>query len=413
MSETEIDGLLGLSMLSAAKKISYYVNRNKPVLVTGETGTGKSWLAKIVAGKFDDFIEISCVDTNDNLFRSSLFGHKKGAFTGATENSPGVIENAKNGVVILDEIGDLPKETQGALLRLIQERKYRILGGIDDKETDVRFIAVTNKPDKLRLDLDARFVKIQIPSLNKRRDELPSMIREILIKLSVNSITAEAMICLMSYKWKTNFRQLETVLEGVIAEQVINSTSSFNWGKKLKNEVVVTKVELKMLPPALRIYFEDWIEEGKPSSEYPSPFEKIETLEIGSSNFCQEALKLYVDFSKHIISKPRDPFKFKTSHLDKWFHTYRKTVDSKSPKESESKPLKKRTLLINMTKGETETFLLTYLSKFTIDQVKHLYWESIGKLGYSSYSAGGRKAGVSDKTVKDNFEKYGITLKSE
>ncbi|MBK8980752.1 MAG: sigma-54-dependent Fis family transcriptional regulator [Ignavibacteria bacterium] len=182
---------------------------------------------KTVSGLENSFVAINCSAIPENLLESELFGHTKGAFTGATENQKGVFEQANGGTLLLDEIADMPIHLQSKLLRVIENWEIKPIGSDKVKKIDVRLISATNqnikeliKEKKFREDLYYRIstVTITMPTLNERKDDIPLLTDHILKKLSVRydknfSIDAEGLVFLMELDWKGNIRELENVLE--------------------------------------------------------------------------------------------------------------------------------------------------------------------------------------------------------
>ena len=205
---------IGSSLDGIKKQIRDHVSNNRPVLLLGETGTGKSMLSRWAGEKEgSEVFEFSCVDTGDELFRSAVFGHEKGAFTGANETRKGLVEEAGQNVLFLDEIGDLPKTTQSALLRLVENRKYRRLGSNKDKNAHCKFIAATNQEDNLRQDLKARFYEVRIPPLFERKRDLLEIIQNRLIALKFDLISELTLFLVLDYGWPMNTRELFKEIE--------------------------------------------------------------------------------------------------------------------------------------------------------------------------------------------------------
>ena len=202
------------------------------VLLTGESGTGKELAARAIHGlsprRAGPFVAINCAGLPETLIESELFGHEKGAFTGAVDRQPGCFEMAQQGTVLLDEIGDMPITTQATLLRVLEEGKVRRLGGKREIDLDVRVIAATNadlteaiREGKFREDLYYRLnvFPIPLPPLRERKEDLP-VLTEALIHLinqkhgtRVTGIAPEAMQSLEAYHWPGNIRELRNLLE--------------------------------------------------------------------------------------------------------------------------------------------------------------------------------------------------------
>ena len=200
-----------------------------PVLILGETGTGKEVAARALhqAEPRGSFIPIDCGSLVGPLMESELFGHAKGAFTGASETKKGLIELANGGTAFFDEIGDLPLELQVKLLRLLQEREYRPVGSLAWHKVDIRVIAATHRNlvqqverGLFRQDLFYRLnvIALRLPPLRERKEDIPDLIERFLAKSSSRyTITAEAMDLLKAYDWPGNVRELQNCLDRMMA----------------------------------------------------------------------------------------------------------------------------------------------------------------------------------------------------
>lgn len=206
------------------------------VLITGESGTGKEMVAKAIHfnGPLKDrpFVTVNCGAIPESLMESEMFGHKKGSFTGAVVDKSGLFEVADGGTLFLDEVGELPVSIQVKLLRAIQERVIRRVGGTDDTKVDVRIIAATNrdledmvKKSEFRQDLFYRLnvINIKTPSLRERPEDVPLLANHFLQKYnnrltkSIGGISAEAMDLLKKYDYPGNVRELENIIERTVA----------------------------------------------------------------------------------------------------------------------------------------------------------------------------------------------------
>jgi DNA-binding NtrC family response regulator len=205
------------------------------VLVLGESGTGKSFLCRTVhelsPRKGRPFVEIGCSTIPEHLIESELFGYEKGAFTDAKATKKGLIETAEGGTVFLDEIGDMPTAMQSKLLSLIEERKFRRVGGLQQLSADVRILAATNRnlhdlvqEGKFRLDLYYRLnvVTIEMPPLRGRPEDIALLVEHFLKHFSqkhscqTNSITQPALEALQNYSWPGNVRELKNLMEKLV-----------------------------------------------------------------------------------------------------------------------------------------------------------------------------------------------------
>lgn len=205
------------------------------VLVQGESGTGKELVARAVHSTGDrsskPFVTVACAALAESLLESELFGHEKGAFTGAVGQKKGKFEIADGGTIFLDEIGDISPKLQVDLLRVLQERSFFRVGGSEEIRVDVRVIAATNhnlladvKEGKFREDLYYRLyvINIHIPPLRERREDIPLLARHFLERLShelnkdVRDISDAAMRVLMNHDWPGNARELENAVERAI-----------------------------------------------------------------------------------------------------------------------------------------------------------------------------------------------------
>ncbi|HKP68286.1 MAG TPA: sigma-54 dependent transcriptional regulator [Pyrinomonadaceae bacterium] len=216
------------------KLILKIAKSNSTVLIRGESGTGKEMIARSIHGNSlrsnEVFQAVNCAAINENLLESELFGHEKGSFTGAVGEKKGLFEVANNGSLFLDEIGELDIALQAKLLRALQEKEIRRVGGIKDIEVDVRVIAATNR-DLLKMAEEQRFredlyyrlnvLSIEIPPLRERRSDIPVLIEYFLKKHTRGTerkvgIEGEAKKLLLDYHYPGNVRQLESALERAI-----------------------------------------------------------------------------------------------------------------------------------------------------------------------------------------------------
>jgi len=241
-----LEGLIGQS--EALKRVVDMAHRAAPtdltILVQGESGTGKEVLTRAIhrlsVRKDEPFVPVNCAAIPEGLLESELFGHERGAFTGAVRARPGRFELAKEGTLFLDEIGDMPLSMQAKILRVLQEREFERVGGTRTMTADVRVIAATHRDldaavaqGTFRQDLFYRLqgVGIVLPPLRERVDDLPLLATHLLERAAQRLtrqpavLSPEALRCLWTYPWPGNVRELQHVLEGamVLSDGVIRS----------------------------------------------------------------------------------------------------------------------------------------------------------------------------------------------
>jgi two-component system response regulator AtoC len=230
----EFDEIIGQSqpMLDLFETLSRVAPADSTVLITGESGTGKELVARAIHGNsprcYYPFITVSCGALPDSLLESELFGHEKGAFTGAEQIRKGRIEMANGGTLFLDEIGEISAKTQVDLLRVLQEKKIQRLGSEREIPVDVRILAATNRDllkaigeQRFREDLYYRLnvISVHLPPLRQRKEDIPilaeSFIRKFCLEMNKDlvAIGPEAMRLLTNYHWPGNVRELENIIE--------------------------------------------------------------------------------------------------------------------------------------------------------------------------------------------------------
>jgi DNA-binding NtrC family response regulator len=214
------------------KMVNQIASNQSSILIEGESGTGKELIAQLIHKKSDrankPFIKVNCAALNDNLLESELFGHEKGAFTGAVKSKKGRFELANGGTIFLDEIGEVSQAMQTKLLRVIQEREFERVGGVATIKVNVRIISATNKKlveeianNNFREDLYYRLnvIPISVPSLRERKEDIPLLVNYFLKKSSKNnkmaikSVSDNGMKVLLEYAWPGNIRELENLVE--------------------------------------------------------------------------------------------------------------------------------------------------------------------------------------------------------
>jgi DNA-binding NtrC family response regulator len=222
-------------MLKIFDLVAQVAPSRSTVLLQGESGTGKELIAKAIhlnSTRHDrTFVPVNSGSTPPDLLESTLFGHVKGAFTSAINSKKGLFEVADRGTLFLDEIGTMTMDTQSKILRVLQDRKFMHLGGVQEIQVDVRIIAATNvdlrqmvREGKFREDLFYRLnvISIDLPPLRQRREDIPLLVQHFLQKYSAENerptrrITTEALRPLVSYNWPGNVRELENTIERAV-----------------------------------------------------------------------------------------------------------------------------------------------------------------------------------------------------
>jgi len=222
-------------MLKIFDLVAQVAPSRSTVLLQGESGTGKELIAKAIhlnsTRRDRPFVPVNSGSTPPDLLESTLFGHVKGAFTSAVVSKKGLFEVADRGTLFLDEIGTMSMDTQAKILRVLQDRKFMHLGGVQEIQADVRIIAATNvdlrqmvKEGKFREDLFYRLnvISIDLPPLRQRREDIPLLVQHFLQKYSeenerpIRRIATEALRPLMSYSWPGNVRELENTIERAV-----------------------------------------------------------------------------------------------------------------------------------------------------------------------------------------------------
>ena len=300
-------------------RISKVAPTDSSVLITGETGTGKELVARAIHRRSrrssHAFVSVNCAVIPRDLIASELFGHEKGAFTGATQRRLGRFELAEKGTIFLDEVGELPAETQIALLRVLQEREFERIGGTGPIRADVRVIAATNRDlesaiesGKFRSDLFYRLnvFPIELPSLRKRQEDIPLLVTYFLNRYArkagrhFTAIDRKSLNLLQSYAWPGNIRELQNVIERsvIVSEsQTFSVDKSWLSHRPLASDVDVQPNLLNRLPAQQKVVIEAALREcggrvygpagaaaklGMPRTTLES---KIKSLKINKNRF--------------------------------------------------------------------------------------------------------------------------------
>ncbi len=282
----EFEGIIGRSskMKELFKEISIVSKSNSTVLIEGESGTGKELVAKAIhrlsERKDNPFIPINCSAIPLELFENELFGHEKGAYTGANAKTLGKIELAQEGTLFLDEIGEMPQLIQAKLLRVLQEKEFFRVGGTELIKMRCRVISATNRnlekmveEGKFREDLFYRInvVHLRIPPLRERKEDIPLLVNQFLKKYSkennkeVTEIDPAVIEIFLDYDWPGNVRELENAIERAVVmcpidkikvehipKRIINKTSTKQKTEKIPtNTYNLTEIERKIILTAL------------------------------------------------------------------------------------------------------------------------------------------------------------------
>jgi len=308
----------------AVSAVARVAPTDSTVLLSGETGTGKELFARAIHKNSlrseRPFVAVNCAAIPDSLIASELFGHEKGAFTGAIQRRLGRFELADGGTLFLDEVGDLPVETQVALLRVLQEREFERVGGIRPIKVDVRVIAATNRDlskavseGSFRRDLFYRLnvVPIEIPTLRERRDDIPLLVHYFVDRFGrkvgkkISEIDVQSMDFLKDYFWPGNIRELQNIIERavIVSDSPVLSIDE-NWlsqplpafetnnhfepFQKISSEVQRSLIEDALRESGGRVYGPAGAARrlGIPRSTLES---KIRTLRIDKNRFRSEA----------------------------------------------------------------------------------------------------------------------------
>src|SRR2546423_9623325 len=257
----EFSNIIGRSaaMVDVFKMIETVARTNSTILLTGESGTGKGLVAQAIhfhsLRRDKPMVSLNCGALPENLLESELFGHMRGAFTGADSNKKGLLEVAERGTVFLDEIGEMSAVMQVKLLRVLQERRFRRVGGLDELQADIRVIAATNQDlakaiaeGRFREDLYYRIhvIPIALPPLRDRRGDIPLLAQPFAAKYTqqmdkaITGISHDAMDLLALHDWPGNIRELENAIERAVALEATPSILSDSLPAGIRGDVVKT-----------------------------------------------------------------------------------------------------------------------------------------------------------------------------
>lgn len=261
-----------LKMLEIFEMIDTISQTDSTVLIIGESGTGKELISKAIHNKSErsgcEFVSINCGALPENLLESELFGHTRGAFTDAHKDKKGLFEVADKGTLFLDEIGEMSPKMQVKLLRAIQERKVRKVGGSQEIEVDVRIISATNKDltesiktGEFRTDLFYRLnvISINVPPLRERKDDIPLLLEYFLrifnkkFNRQIEGFEKDALDIVINYAWPGNIRELENVIERAVALE----KGAFIGIKSLPSDLVYNISETEVMPSNIDALLKD------------------------------------------------------------------------------------------------------------------------------------------------------------
>jgi transcriptional regulator with GAF, ATPase, and Fis domain len=267
-----IEGIIGNSpkLIEALDKVIQVAPFDNTVLILGETGTGKEGIVKAIhhlsARKGRPLVKVNCAAIPVNLVESELFGHERGAFTGATDKRVGKFEQADGGTLFLDEIGELPVEVQSKLLRALQEKEIERVGGRATIKTDVRIIAATNRnllkeiaAGRFRMDLYYRInvFPIYLPPLRERREDISALANHFLkyfgnnIRSEPMSLSTAALKQLEDYNWPGNIRELQHLIERHVLQSKSSRIETFDMPDQIPGNELLPPIE-----PEIKSYIE-------------------------------------------------------------------------------------------------------------------------------------------------------------
>ena len=269
-SRQPLDPFIGASAVirRLAEQAKRVLSTESSILLLGATGAGKGVLAQWIHNNSirceEAFVDLNCAGLSRELLETELFGHEKGAFTGATASKLGLFEVAHRGTVFLDEIGDVDLQVQPKLLKVLEEQKFRRLGDVRDRQVDVRLIAATcqdlgrlMRENKFRSDLYYRIntIPLVVPSLRERAEDIPALARHLLAKSAADlgrndlELSSDAVRALQAYAWPGNIRELRNVLEraALLSERRVLLVSDLRFDDATKMEPPTYDSQLTLL----------------------------------------------------------------------------------------------------------------------------------------------------------------------
>jgi two-component system nitrogen regulation response regulator NtrX len=313
------------AILQLREQIRLVAPTNASVLITGENGTGKELVANAIhrlSPRNDQpFVAINCAALPEELIESELFGHEKGAFTGASAQRKGKFDLADGGTIFLDEIGDMSLKTQAKVLRILQEKKFERLGGTRTIEVDVRVVAATNKvlsdeikAGSFREDLFYRLnvVPFVVPPLRSRREDIPALVNHFLEQFSRRegrerrSLAPEAVALLQQYDWPGNVRELKNIVERLVimtpgrvieAEQLPDSISGGDQHRLVGGDKLEVMLEINSLREAREEFEKEFIAQKLEENDW-NITKTAEAIELERSNLHRKIKSYGIDLKK-------------------------------------------------------------------------------------------------------------------
>lgn len=263
--DNALSGIVGQSaaLRAAVSSLRSFAYSDAPLLLTGETGSGKELFARAAQAlsrrRDRAFVSVNCAAVPGSLFEAEFFGYRRGAFTGATQDHVGFAQQAHGGTLFLDEVAELCLELQPKLLRLLQERQVRPVGAVRDVEVDLRLVAATNRDlakdvgdGRFRADLYYRLnaVEVRIPPLRERIEDLPLLAAHLLSENGAanTAISACAMRCLRAYSWPGNVRELENELRRAAVLAGVGTIEASHLSAKVREPIASVPMGLLSLP---------------------------------------------------------------------------------------------------------------------------------------------------------------------
>jgi two-component system response regulator PilR (NtrC family) len=319
------DGLVGRSskMKAIFDLIERVATTGSTIMISGESGTGKELIARAVhynSGRKDgSFVSINCGALPDELLESELFGHMKGSFTGAIASKKGLFEVASGGTIFLDEIGETSPAMQIKLLRVLQERKIRRVGGTEEIDVDVRVITATNqdletlvREKRFREDLFYRInvIPIRMPALREKPEDIPALAEHFLQKYrrqigkNIEGISKAAMECLESYPWPGNVRELENVIERAVALEAGDTIQSESVPREVRSGKF-RRGEVDVVLPESGIDLERHLEELR-SKFMTEAMERSGSVQTRAAEMLGMTFRSFRYFAKKYVLTGRD-----------------------------------------------------------------------------------------------------------